>query len=697
MNKRPIGPDDFEAAFGSGDELLSQEGPEGFDEAPITTREGPLDPPNQCPDEGPNEGPWEGPNEGPDEGPNEGPFDPPYDSDDEAPPTTREGRTSRPWEDEPAPLTPSRDVTTNQAASRPITSSQVTQGPSMGVDARQGQARPVGARQGQARPVKAEPVASREGPAGAPTSRDEGDGEGESGGADDERPEQHLDAKDPHARAYAADWLTPRVAPILRYAHGAENPHRIWSRSERRWLAGTDSPAIYERIILENQRSYLDHLNDCDQVWLAQNGGGGGRGRDGGPKPPNYYATARRWAHGKGGTDELSYLIARRDPIMSQFDAFNDGFKAPYDNHYRLHFKNGTLDARNGSIRPGMPEDMNTRMMGGRYVPGLQGEAFNRYLAATFPDPCYRAFMKRFVGMVALSSQICAEHGFWILLGTGANGKGVFERALELGLNFHEVGYGRNIKQAILSAPANDKEGMTPVIALRDCRLSLISAEIGNTLNLDEACLKRISGGDTLTDRFHRQNYVSWKPTHTCVLSTNILPNVASIEPIRRRVRVLPFTEKFEGAEDTTLDQRIRKEADAVATWIGEGAIDYMTDVERNGRIIIPTIVREATADYCSKQDSVRGFLNDRCRIATDDEGKRDGTQASLLYKSYKEYCKDNQLHIKPQTTFGEELARLGYASKRTGACTKWAGIYVLKDLDAYQARQAEFEERRYN
>jgi hypothetical protein len=112
---------------------------------------------------------------------------------------------------------------------------------------------------------------------------------------------------------------------------------------------------------------------------------------------------------------------------------------------------------------------------------------------------------------------------------------------------------------------------------------------------LAEATMKRLTGGDPITARGMRQNFVTFDPSHTPMLITNHLPKVRGDDlAIWRRLRVIPFDVVIPEAErDPHLSEILRLDADAILTWAVTGYADY----SRRGRLDEPPQVNVLRAN----------------------------------------------------------------------------------------------------
>jgi hypothetical protein len=108
---------------------------------------------------------------------------------------------------------------------------------------------------------------------------------------------------------------------------------------------------------------------------------------------------------------------------------------------------------------------------------------------------------------------------------------------------------------------------------------------------------------------------------------------------------------------DRELPAKLRKEADGILVWLVAGCVAWY----KQGRLIAPEEVKEATRQYREEQDTIARFLSDECTFTPN--GK---TLTRDQNARYEFWCEQNQ--EKPDTKeLKEALNKLGYRSKRGG------------------------------
>ncbi len=271
---------------------------------------------------------------------------------------------------------------------------------------------------------------------------------------------------------------------------------------------------------------------------------------------------------------------------------------------YVLNTVSGALDLRTFELRPHNPHDRITKVTRGSYRPDDSGEVWPSFLKRVLPDEDVCSFLQRVAGVGLVG--VVLEQVLAILTGTGANGKGVFYKAVG-----HALGDYATVAEPDLFM---HREGAHPTgeMDLRGVRWVVVS-ESDKDRRLAEATMKRLTGGDELKARRMRQDFVRFMPSHTPILVTNHLPKVSGDDPAMwRRMRVVPFDVVIpEDERDSHLDERLQLEADAVLSWAVAG---YRLYGDRGG-LAEPESVRVATNRYQLDSDAVGRFIDECCLV----------------------------------------------------------------------------------
>lgn len=317
---------------------------------------------------------------------------------------------------------------------------------------------------------------------------------------------------------------------------------------------------------------------------------------------------------------------------------------------YLLNVANGTLDLRTDQLRGHDPGDRITKVTTAAYQQDADATTWETFLERVLPDQEVRAFLQRLAGVALLGRVV--EHVLGILTGVGANGKGVFTRAVE-----HALGDYAASPEADLFM-LRDGAHPTGQYDLLGVRWATVS-ETDQGRRLAEATMKRLTGGDPIRARRMRQDFIEFQPSHTAVLVTNHLPSVRGDDPaIWRRIRVVPFDVVIPEAErDKHLDERLQLQADAVLSWAVAGYRDYSA----RGDLGDPQAVTDATSAYQLDSDPVARFIDEECIV-----NQHGHTPSGELYTRWLKWAAAEGAELS-QKAFGLALERKGYASDQLG------------------------------
>lgn len=362
-------------------------------------------------------------------------------------------------------------------------------------------------------------------------------------------------------------------------------------------------------------------------------------------------------ANGVQGILTLARALPRFAATLDDLDA---------DPHL-LNAANGTLDLRTGELRPHSPAYRITKVCRGAYHPDAESALWQAFLTRVLPDEGVRGFVQRLAG-VGLIGQV-REHILPIWTGTGANGKGSLDRALQ-----HTLG-----DYAIAAEPDlfMHRDGAHPTgeMDLRGVRWVTVS-ESDRDRRLAEATMKRLTGGDRIRARRMRQDFVEFVPSHTASLITNHLPKVRGDDPaIWRRIRVIPFDVVIPPEEqDGELDDRLQLEADAVLTWAVNGWRQY-----QRGGLDAPAVVIAATDRYHRESHAVSRFVEDRCLTGS----TVNKATTEQLFKAWEQWRREEGADEISMKVFGQSLDKLGYPTSPPCRGKRFRSGIAVMELEA--------------
>lgn len=339
----------------------------------------------------------------------------------------------------------------------------------------------------------------------------------------------------------------------------------------------------------------------------------------------------------------------------------------------------GIVDLRTGELRPATPTDYVTKQT--RNTPRGTCPRWRQFLAeATGGDVDLQIYLQRIAGYMLTGS--AKEECFFFAYGQGGNGKGTYINTLT-----HILGdYAKAASMDVFMESKSDRHS-TEIASLRGARM-VSAQETEEGRRWAEGKLKTMTGSDPLSARLMHQDFFEFMPQFKLILAGNNKPQLRSLDDaMRRRLNLIPFTAKFEGAKrDSDLKAKLIDEGDGILAWAVQGCVDWYHSGLRP-----PSAVTRATADYFEDQDIVRHWVNDCCEIDANAWG---GSQA--LYNSFREWAKDcGETYIMPLKRFRERLITMGHAAGRVSSGARFEGIKLADSLTmrrGYQADMPGFE-----
>src|SRR5215470_10551688 len=204
------------------------------------------------------------------------------------------------------------------------------------------------------------------------------------------------------------------------------------------------------------------------------------------------------------------------------------------------------------------------------------------------------------------------------------------------------------------------REGIPNDIArLASARL-VVASESDHGRRLNEALVKQLTGGDKITARFLHQEYFSFTPTFTLILTTNHKPEIRGTDlAIWRRVRLVPFTHTIAEADQDEhfLEDTLLPEARGILAWLVAGCRAW----QHEGLKAVPPTVKGATEAYRVESDLLADFLEERTTA-----GKDLFTTAAAVYEAYLGYSdKTKDKHALSRIELGRRLSEKGFTGKR--------------------------------
>jgi putative DNA primase/helicase len=346
---------------------------------------------------------------------------------------------------------------------------------------------------------------------------------------------------------------------------------------------------------------------------------------------------------------------------------------------YLLNTRSGTVNIRTGVASEPRPMDHLSKVTEASFDPNAQSDMFDQFLARIQPHPDMRTFLARSLGSSILGQ--VRDHVLHIWHGVGANGKGTLRDAVQEALGDYCI----EVPADILLQSRSGQQALAPErMRLKGARLAFCS-EIANGAKLDEATMKKLTGGDPVNGKLLYRNPVQFDPSHTLFMLTNHLPQVRGDDPATwRRILAVPFDVVVPADDrDLELPGKLKACADAVLAWLWEGWLDY----QENG-LNPPAAVIAATKQYQRDSDVLARFLDDESVIV-----QGHGSIASAeLYKAFLDWCRSEgeEVHMSNKD-FSKEMENRGFRKQKTNSSNRWMRISLASEGDEEPRRDPWF------
>jgi putative DNA primase/helicase len=330
-----------------------------------------------------------------------------------------------------------------------------------------------------------------------------------------------------------------------------------------------------------------------------------------------------------------------------------------------LNVANGTLDLRAGELHAHRRGDWITKQCPTPYDPRAACPKFLAFLDLIFHgDVVLIAWLQALLGSGLVGQAI--DQILPIFWGSGANGKSTLVQAVAdvLGEDY--------ALDTPISTFLVKRDGIPNDLArLAGARL-VIGSESEDGRRLNESLVKQLTGGDTITARFLNEEWFSFKPTFTLLMTTNHKPEIRGTDlAIWRRLRLVPFTVTIPLSEqDEQFPERVLlPEAPGILGWLVAGCRRW----QREGLKAVPESVTAATDEYRMESDLLGDFLEEKTV-----RGQDCFASTTSLYDVYLQFCEATK-EKRPigKIDFTRRLGGYGFRSDKVGGIRGWWGLEI--------------------
>ena len=273
-------------------------------------------------------------------------------------------------------------------------------------------------------------------------------------------------------------------------------------------------------------------------------------------------------------------------------------------------------------------------------------------------------YLKRALGYSAYGGN--REECMFVAFGpTSRNGKSVLLESVAWALG----DYASAVDHDYLMERRNGASGPDEETASLDGVRLVTVSEPTRGKRMDEARVKALTGGDSISCRHLFGRQFSYRPQFTIWLSCNRLPIVDDTTVFTSgRIRVIPFERHFSEAEqDKGLKRRFMSQrgSDTIMEWLFEGYQDYM----RVG-LSEPASIKASTANYAlSGGSSLAKFVDSCC-----DFGANERMSVADFNAAYRAFCDDlGEVPVSPQKA-RREFEGMGVTKMKSNGTRMYCG-----------------------
>lgn len=333
---------------------------------------------------------------------------------------------------------------------------------------------------------------------------------------------------------------------------------------------------------------------------------------------------------------------------------------------YLLGTPNGVVDLKTGELGDASHKDWISKTTSVEYDPNANQDAWRHFLKTTLDDEEIIDYLQKAVGY-AVTGDNDTDHKFFVLYGSGRNGKGIFcECILEV---LGDYGFSVRSEMLLSSSYIRDPAGHTAdLMALRGRRF-INASEIKKGMAWDNGKIKYLTGGDTIAGRLpYDREEVRFKPTHTMFIQTNDLPACPPDDiGLFDRISIIDFPYRFVDAPRENnekervpdIKRKLLENRKGILAWIIEGAKKYHED----GKLVPIGKIIKRTELYRLSNDKIGFFLKERCH---QDTGS--WTKTSELYTAFKNWAEQSGYKSMTNRAFYKRIQEKGFTkSKRQG------------------------------
>lgn len=348
--------------------------------------------------------------------------------------------------------------------------------------------------------------------------------------------------------------------------------------------------------------------------------------------------------------------VAHAKDVLKKYKGMDVGndllgyYESPY-----INMKNGVLDLTTKQLLPHSPAYNQHKITGCAYDPDAECPEFTGMMERLLPDKAVRREFQKAVGLCLAKEQLPAKKVLMLLIGPKDTGK-----TTVLNILVDVLGeYGASVDNSLLMQTNKDKTRGPEMYDFRET-LMITTSEASENDKLDTGRVKALTGETTISVRNNYSTSMDkFKMIGLIFIDSNFKPYIPPRDTAAwGRLRLFPF-EQVITQKDPTLKSKLEQEKAGIFNWILEG-LDLILEEKE---IFETESMQAYKGEYRKEMDITQQFIEDCLEKS---ENSTDRIQTTLLFSTYKNWCRDNNFKPTIRNKFYEEISR-SFEKKKSG------------------------------
>lgn len=333
-------------------------------------------------------------------------------------------------------------------------------------------------------------------------------------------------------------------------------------------------------------------------------------------------------------------------------------------NNRLMVFDNGVLDTGSGVFSKSFDKKfVQMWSVGYSYNPDARIFLWKQFLEQVLPDVHLRDALQMFLGASFVERREAKIEKLLLLVGRGANGKGVINQTI-LGVLGDYVG-----TKSIGALCSRGIDGEESLALINGKKLNFATEMSVDDFKRRDARLKTIVSGERASARFRYERGFDAENIPLLMSSANRIPYFdASDDALIRRIYPIPFDVVVpEERRDPTLPQKMESEYPAILNWILDGRDKFV----KNGYSLPPEVhLKRLMQDGHAERNTAVLFMEKngyKAKIDGVELVPKNVIPQKELYRRYEQWCLNNGVMMQTRPAFVQALEEHGFVRKRYG------------------------------